>query len=483
METGVNGGHRQIDPHFKYPPGVIPIWQFAIQVLGLKLYRWQALVLEALGQGMPVALAAANGSGKTRYIVAPAILWLLYYFPRGLVPVTSGSWTQLEMQLWPCLLEHRSKFPQWGWYSMRIRTKEGGRMFLFSTNDNRRAEGNHGTADAPCLYIIDEGKSVEDGIYVASDRCTAQFRLISSSTGGPFGRFFECFHSLGFEYYQKRVRSEECPHLLEKFERDKRIYPSDDPDFLSMHFSEFMDEDGPGMIISQSTLRACLDAEIKHAPARRAVYCDFAAGGDENVIAMADGNKVDLIRCWRDTDPIRACKDFINEFVRLKLVPAEIWGDECGLGIVMIQYMAEMGWPIRKFNNGFPARDEEHYCNVGSEIWYSMAKRIIKRQVILPNDSLFFRQATNRRRDYDTKMRLLTEPKERMAERGAKSPDRAEACFSALYVREWGGVTMEQLKGSYIPPSQFVYPMKANGLSFGPDEASQNEESLVFIQR
>ena len=72
-----------------------------------------------------------------------------------------------------------------------------------------------------------------------------------------------------------------------------------------MHFSEFMDEDGPGMIISAGSLRACLDAQVKHVAASRAAFCDFAAGGDENVIAIADGNKAELIRCWRDTDPIR----------------------------------------------------------------------------------------------------------------------------------------------------------------------------------
>src|SRR5215831_18189283 len=245
--------------NFDYPSGVSPIWYFAVNYLGLELYHWQALALEALGQGVPTALAAANGSGKTKFIVAPAILWLLYHFPRGLVAVTSGSWTQLEMQLWPCLLEHKAKFRNWTWLSMHIKTPEGGRAFLFSTNDERRAEGNHGTSDAPCLYIIDEGKAVGDGIYVASDRCTAQYRLICSSCGGPFGRFYECFHELAPEYYTSRVTSDQCPHLKEKYQRDCRIYPADDPDFRSMHFSEFMDEDGPGMIISQTVLRRCID--------------------------------------------------------------------------------------------------------------------------------------------------------------------------------------------------------------------------------
>ena len=467
MESVLARGNR-LDPDFQYPEGVVPIWHFAVQYLGLTLYRWQAVVLEAIGQGLPTALAAANGSGKTRFIVAPAILWLLFYWPRGVVPVTSGSWTQLEMQLWPCLLEHKAKFPQWEWLSMHIKTPEGGRCFLFSTNDERRAEGNHGTLEAPCLYIIDEGKSVDDGIYVASDRCTAQYRLICSSTGGPFGRFFECFHALARQYYTKRVRSDECPHLKEKYERDLSLYPSDDPQFRSMHYAEFMDEDGPGCIISQQALRSCLDAAVAHTPASRAAFCDFAAGGDENVIAIADGNRVELVRCWRDTDPIRACKDFIAEFGRLKLVPAEIYGDEGGLGIVMIGYLAEMGWRLRGVNNGEPARDDEHYCNKGSEIWFSIAKRIIKKEVILPNDQVFFRQATSRRRDYDGKMRLAAESKDKMAARGLKSPDRADAVFGALYCRAWGAVTRDTLKGIYVPKDRFG-PVR-EVVTFGEEE-------------
>ena len=447
---------RRINPDFIYPEGVESPWMFAVRVLGLTLYPWQAIILEALGQGIPTALAAANGSGKTKYIVAPIVLWLLYYWPRALIPVTSGSWTQLEEQLWPCLLEHRGKFPQWNWYSMRIGTSEGGRMFLFSTNDERRAEGNHGTIDAPCLFIIDEAKGVSDGIFTASDRCTCQYRLVCSSTGGPFGRFFECFHSLAFEYFTKRVKSAECPHLAEKFARDSKNYPEDDPDFLSMHHSEFMDEDGPGMIVSQLALRACIDASIPFVAGPRTVFCDFAAGGDENVIALCDGNRAEIIRAWRDTDPIRAAKDFIEEFKRLKLVPSEIFGDECGMGIVMIKYMAELGWRIRPFNNGSKARDEEHYCNVGSEIWFRVQKQIIKKEVILPDDATFFRQATNRRRDYDAKMRLLAEPKEKMRSRGVKSPDRAEAIFSALYCRGWGGITSQQLRGMAFPAPFYV---------------------------
>jgi hypothetical protein len=205
-----------------------------------------------------------------------------------------------------------------------------------------------------------------------------------------------------------------------------------------MHHSEFMDEDGPGMIVSQLALRACIDASIPFVAGPRTVFCDFAAGGDENVIALCDGNRAEIIRAWRDTDPIRAAKDFIEEFKRLKLVPSEIFGDECGMGIVMIKYMAELGWRIRPFNNGSKARDEEHYCNVGSEIWFRVQKQIIKKEVILPDDATFFRQATNRRRDYDAKMRrvlIAQKPSFQPSIAVAGAASRASNCAAWLILR------------------------------------------------
>lgn len=70
--------------------------EFAWFQLGEKsLYDWQIECLEAIGAhldgGLPVAIAAANGSGKTAKVVASAICWFLSRFPCGQVVVTSAS--------------------------------------------------------------------------------------------------------------------------------------------------------------------------------------------------------------------------------------------------------------------------------------------------------------------------------------------------------------------------------------------------------
>ncbi len=166
---------------------------------------------------------------------------------------------------------------------------------------------------------------------------------------------------------------------------------------------------------------------------------------------MADGNKVYIGAAWRETDTVQAARAFRREFERLGLNQGQVYGDDGGLGTVMIDQIAELGFQVIRVRNENPASDEEHFANLGSEMWYQAARLIEKREVILPEDKLFFDQAIGRRRDYDSKGRLIAEPKKKMAARGVESPDRADAVFGALYNPYQGAVTAEQLKGIYLP--------------------------------
>jgi hypothetical protein len=40
--------------------------------------------------------------------------------------------------------------------------------------------------------------------------------------------------------------------------------------------------------------------------ADRSAFCDFAAGGDENVLAVRDGDYVRVVAAWRDPDTAAA---------------------------------------------------------------------------------------------------------------------------------------------------------------------------------
>jgi len=410
--------------------------------------------MEAVGQGIPTALLAANASGKTKRVIAPLLLWLLFSFPRSVGKMTSGSWQQIQEQLLPTFAEFKPRLAGlgWNWLDGWIESPQGGFISVFSTDQPGRAEGFHGTPEAPLMYIIDEAKSVSDQIFAASDRCTAQYRLFASSTGSPAGRLYDCFNRLKEFYYGIRITSFECPHIPEETrERDKKMWGESDPWYRSRHLSEFSDDETFPKIVKPQWVRACWAEPPVHQPGQRRAFCDFAAGGAENVIAVADGNKVYIGAAWRETDTVQAARQFRREFERLGLNQGQVYGDDGGLGSGVIDQIAEMGFQIIRVRNETPASDEDHFANLGSEMWYSAARLIEKREVILSGDKLLFDQLIGRRRDYDSKGRLIAEPKKKMAARGVESPDRADAICGALYNPYRGAVTAEQLKGIYLP--------------------------------
>ncbi len=161
-------------------------------------------------------------------------------------------------------------------------------------------------------------------------------------------------------------------------------------------------------------------------------FCDFAAGGDENVLAVRRGNKVDLVACWREKDTMRAVGQFIRHFREQKLEPHRIAGDESGLGGPVCDRLREVGWPIKRVNNGSPAKDPEHYANLAAEMWFAARTKVERREIILPNDRELIAQLTSRRGWPDSKGRLVLEPKSDLRSRNLPSPDRADAVLGTL---------------------------------------------------
>jgi hypothetical protein len=122
----------------------------------------------------------------------------------------------------------------------------------------------------------------------------------------------------------------------------------------------------------------------------------------------------------------------------------------------MIDRIAELGWYMRRIDFGGDPRDHKTYSNRGTEIWFETIREIEKCALILPDDQVFFDQATCRRRLYDTKGRLIAEPKKEMFKRGLTSPDRADAVLGSLWCRRSGAITgLEDLAAIAFPNSPF----------------------------
>ena len=410
--------------------------------LGLDLYDWQLETDIAIDKGsqyerIKVALVAPNGSGKTQRVVAVSALRWLNRYPKGRVIVTSADAKQLDSQLMPAISEHKHKFPGWEFLQRQVRTPLGGFLLAFTTDESARAEGHHATKDSPLLIIVDEAKSVEPEIFAAFDRCTYNVLLYISSPGIKLGRFYDAFTQHRDQFIlTAQVGLTDCPHISkERIDDVIATYGADKPFTRSTLYGEFMDQDeGELMAFDFQAVMSTVN-NPPHARVSRheySAFCDFAAGRDENVLAIRSGNKLLELVAWRDRDTNAAVGRFIIEFRRYGLRAQQIWGDNGGVGHAMCDTLDAAGWPINRFDFGAPPGNKDVYVSRGAEIWDALSTRVKRGEIVLINDPTLISQLTTRKIVYDARGRIKLETKEEMAARGLKSPDRADAVIGAF---------------------------------------------------
>lgn len=417
---------------------------FAWYHLGLDLYPKQVEALESVGIGVrdgkpPTSFVAANGSGKTQRVIAPAVLWFLHRYPQGRCPITSGSWLQVEKQLFPALHSFQSNplFRGWTFNQTEIRTPEGGLAVGFSTDSPGRVEGWHPLISRdvdPVFYVTDEAKTVPDGIFDAIGRCTLDFQLLTSSPGAPRGKFYRSHHEERSEHRCIKMTSADCHHISkDKIARDLRIYGPEHPVFRSMHLAEFT-EATERMILTPSRLTRALEGQPeKDTNGEKVAFCDFAAGGDENTFTTRRGNFVKVERAWREKDTMQAARQFVQLFKECGFKQGEIWGDADGLGTVMIDAISELGYRINRFHGGQSPDDKEHYANLIAESWITGAREIEQGRIHLGEvDPETFRQMTTRKLEWADNGKLRLESKEKMRASGLPSPDRGDGVFCVI---------------------------------------------------
>lgn len=417
---------------------------FAAGVLGASIYTWAAKILSYLDKrGARIAVKAANGVGKTTRLAAPAALWNAAVHPQSLCVVTAGVFRQVKEQFFPAVRSYSHRLPGWTFRECEVIAHNGSRILGFSTDDAGRFEGWH---NENLLIILDEAKSIRPEIFHAVERCQPTRLLMLSSPGPCHGFFYDAFHAKRGYFITATVTAYDAPHIEQRWIAEQiEKYGENHPLIRSMIFGEFMALDTDSTIISVTSLERCLDSPPQPVPGSVTAFCDFAAGGDENVLAIRRGNQVIIADAWRDADTMRAVGRFIRAFREHNLDPRQIYGDASGLGHVMLDRLAEVGWPLNRCHFNARSRRPDTYSELIAEIWYEGRAAIERKQYILPNDPALFVQLTTRRGWADSAGRLTLEPKEELLRRNLTSPDRAEAVLCAMYFGQVGSRTVASL--------------------------------------
>ena len=81
-----------------------------------------------------------------------------------------------------------------------------------------------------------------------------------------------------------------------------------------------------------------------------------------------------------------------------------------GLGTVMIDQLAEMGWRINRFHGGTPSSEPDEYHNLIGEVWHVGAREIERGRVNLGElDPQTFKQLSTRRSEWSDNGKLRVE--------------------------------------------------------------------------
>ena len=429
---------------------------FAEGILGYpKLYPWQCEVLQpfmfASGRDArmtQVAVMSPNEGGRSSLLVSGIATWWLAMHVRGKVGITTADQKQLNEQILPALEQNKQKM--YGWHSVqspyyRLSTPTGGRLIAFTTDDAGRVEGLHkgDDVDAPLLWIIDEAKNVKPEIFTGVDRCSYNAKLLSSSPGMKRGTFFDAFTKDKAQYISISAGLKDCPHISkDKVNRIIATYGEDHPFTRSSVFGEFMNQsDLDSYVLSDTDLRRCINSPPEYRPGLIAAFCDFGAGNDENVIAYRNGNRIEITAAWIEANKEAAAGRFIREFVSLKLKPEQVIGDAADKE--MCDLLERGGWSIRRQNFGMAIPHNQLYTSWAAMVWMEGAAEISRCEWILPNDDTLYAEMTTRQKMLNARGKWMAEEKHALRKRNIPSPNRADAVFGAMSVRDYA--VMEQV--------------------------------------
>lgn len=452
---------------FKDPFELLAFYDDDIRLGRARLYPWQVECLKQFARRrssiediIKLALVANNGSGKSKYILAPCAVWLAVNFAESLTIVTSSSAEQLDKQTERYIdmladkmdTMHKGEF---GGVRMWDNVKRAKRFLphksfidLFATDEPKRAEGRHPLViDGEFAIIVDEGKSVADDIYGAMMRCKGYTRrLDASSSGNTSGYFYDSVTKPELGWWTKTVTVFDCPHIAKAEIADNIArYGLWHPLVRSSLFSEFTSAEGKVVITKEAIDNAANVWKVaeNHAlntgmPNPLILHfgehsgLDLSAGGDEIVLSIWDGTvqRAQETAVFRNT--VLGTQEIIHWIQKHRLDATKIWADDGGIGRGIIDNLHAAGYLVNRVLNQWRAMDKTRYANHGTESWFSFKRFVEEAQLKLLPDKKLESQLINRYyKIRQTTNQIILESKEEARANGHPSPDRADAAVLA----------------------------------------------------
>jgi len=475
------------DPDLYFPLGTGLVEQSHFWVGNIPLYPWQIdILIAAMEPHSRVIFSTANESGKTSLVGVVFLLSIMLRFPGASCFATSGSERQIEEQLFgdnlvPIVERLKKKDPRWQVLTgkMKVTAPNGSTCLCYVCKKAQNVEGFHGKwvpddngelIYRPCAYLLDECKSVPDGIHEGVRRIDPDF-MVAMSTPGEMNGFFhsgidpdtleniveqrkrkqaefirgECdvrtidpVHHFPGEFwtYRRKLGSDVCPHLnspLKKREREniRKKYGSNSPFVKSMLEGEFQASSEGNMIYQDSDTNLMKESMAQsgdftptHGDIRAAG--DISGGGDKQVLMIRCGTEILMIDSHECATDIEQAEYWVTMLKQLGIAPHQFTVDGGGIGSTVANYMElRLNYQgINRFmaNNGpsFDFQFQDRY----TELHWAIKDLLSYHALVVPWCPELVTQMRDRRYvEMAGDEKLKTEPKKDGRKRHGYSPD------------------------------------------------------------
>ena len=229
------------------------------------------------------------------------------------------------------------------------------------------------------------------------------------------------------------VTEENLEYLRDKYGEDSDIY--------RVRGLGQWPKDDPGIVISLDEIEKCLKLDMREMSMLGKGVQQFGVdlarfGGDETVVFQRKGNAIVDWKFMSHVEPVEAMNWALSQMHEWSWREHNTYFvvDASGIGQGVVGEYHRRGLHTKEFHTQGTASLSNIYANAMTEAWFHVRDLMRAGKCYLPNDTRLIEQLSSRMYGFDTKNRLLIEPKKEYRKRTTlESPDRADAFVLAFY--------------------------------------------------
>ena len=425
---------------------------FCEKVLGVHPWQKQKEIMYSVRDNPNTIVVSANAQGKS-WVSAAIVLWWLFTHKNSIVLTTAPTYRQIMSVLWAEIskMYSSSRVPLGGdLTSGKIQVDDKWFALGIPSSEEVRFQGYHAE---DILVVFDEAAGIEPHIYTAAagnlTSTNSRFLLIGNPTS-PSGMFYD--FSKNPNWHKITLNALESPGITEPekypflatrkwcMERAEE-WGTSSPMYQARVLGEFPIE-GDDTLIPLSWLDAAvkryLEKSGKDILVSDHVYLgvDVARmGGDKTVCATYQPNKILPLKKAQGKD-LPTVKHLVSQeaiAAGSKLMQISI--DSTGLGGGPSGDLRVMGYPVLEVNFAQKANNKRFFRRLKDEIMWNLRETFRAGEIAIPPDDELISQLSSIKYTAEQDTGLIEiENKEKMRERGLKSPD----CAWAVALAVWG---------------------------------------------